>query len=136
MKNILMPGVALATVGLLSGCGSGPDPDESRNFSTTSRATSCCGQTHTGQTWFFATCEAPDPTVGSLVYVLRTQPAEEAVLLCYRTTGRGDLELASARRISHDLKIWNFGGKGLTPEAIQRAIKRENDLKKEDTKKD
>lgn len=136
MKTLVMAVIAIPALSVLSGCGSGPDADESRNFSTISRATDGSHPSPAGPAWILTTTESADPTVGSLVYVLKTDPVEEAVLLCYRNTGRGDLQLVSARRITYDLKLWNVGGKGLKPEEIKQAIDRENAQRKEDSKKD
>lgn len=65
-----------------------------------------------------------DPAFGSLVYILKSDPPEEAELVCYRNTGKGDLELVSARRITWDLKAWNVGGKGLSPEKLKKEMER------------
>lgn len=138
MKILLTALVALPALSALSGCSAGPDSDETRSYSNLSRAHACCGESHAGPAWILTTIESADPNVGSLVYVLKTDPVDEAVLVCYRNTGKGkgDLELVSARRITYDLKIWNLGGKGLAPEEIKRAIERDNALRKEDNKKD
>jgi hypothetical protein len=82
-----------------------------------------------------ATPSSSDAGLGSLVYVLKTDPIEDAALVCYRNTGKGDLELVSARRITYDLKVWNMGGaKGSrTPESIRDEIeKAEKDRKEHD----
>lgn len=80
-----------------------------------------------------ATPSSTDAGLGALVYVLKTEPAEDAELLCYHNSGKGDLELVSARRIAYDLKIWKHGIKGMTPEEIRDKLKKdEEERKKED----
>lgn len=83
-----------------------------------------------------ATPSSSDAGLGSLVYVLKTEPAEDAALVCYRNTGKGDMELVSARRISYDLKVWNMGGAkgGPSPEKIRDDIKKAEEDRKDHDK--
>jgi len=57
-----------------------------------------------------------------LVYVLRSDPIEDASLMVYSTTGKGDLELKSVRRITWDMKIFSMGGNGKTPADIKKEV--------------
>jgi hypothetical protein len=77
-----------------------------------------------------ATPSSTDAQLGQMVYVLRTEPIEDAALVCYRNTGKGDLELVSARRISYDMKVWNHGSKGLTPQEIRKQLEVDKDKDK------
>ena len=81
-----------------------------------------------------ATPSSTDAGLGSLVYVLKTEPSEDAALICYRNTGKGDMELVSARRIAYDLKVWNMGTKGMSPEKIKDEIEKADRERKEHDK--
>lgn len=92
-----------------------------------------------GSSMIMATPSSSDAGLGSLVYVLKTEPAEDAALVCYRNTGKGDMELVSARRITWDLKVWNMGGpkpgSPTSPEKIQAEIEKA-DKDRRDKEKD
>lgn len=68
-----------------------------------------------------------------LIYVLKTDPAEDTQLAVYKVDTDGSkLKLASSRRVTYDLKLWNLGSEGMTPEEIKRKLKEEEDKRKKD----
>jgi hypothetical protein len=55
-----------------------------------------------------------------IVYILKSEPAEDAALMVYTTTGKGDLELKSVRRITWDMKVFSMGGVGKSPQDLKK----------------
>lgn len=63
-----------------------------------------------------------------LIYVMKTSPAEDTQLAVYKVDTDGTkLKLASSRRVTFDLKLWNHGSEGMTPEEIKKKLKEKED---------
>lgn len=74
--------------------------------------------------------------LGSLVYVLKTSPPEDATLAVYSVKGGRQIELVAARRIVWDLKAYDFtsSGKGLSVQEAEKIIKEAEEKRKKDNK--
>mgnify|MGYP001619340140 CR=1 FL=1 len=83
-----------------------------------------------------ATPSSTSGDVGSLIYVLKTSPPEDATLTVYRVNQGKELVLIASRRIVWDLKAYDFTskGQGLSVAEAQKIIEDE-EKKKKDNKK-
>ncbi|NUN49001.1 MAG: hypothetical protein HUU15_09260 [Candidatus Brocadiae bacterium] len=85
-----------------------------------------------------ATPSSSAADLGSLVYVLKTSPPEDATLTVYKVDQGKRLLLIASRRIVWDLKAFDFTseGKGLSVDEAKRAIEKfEKEQKEREGKK-
>jgi hypothetical protein len=75
--------------------------------------------------------------LGSMIYVLKTSPPEDATLAVYRVNQGKEIILIAARRIVWDLKAYDFSsqGKGLSVREAQKIIEEEEEKRKKEDKK-
>ncbi len=80
-----------------------------------------------------ATPSSSSADVGSLVYVLKTSPPEDATLTVYKVDQGKTLVLIASRRIVWDLKAYDFSsnGKGLSVQDAQKEIEEAERKRKE-----
>lgn len=80
-----------------------------------------------------ATPSSSSADVGSLIYILKTSPPEDATLTVYKVEQGKQLILIAIRKIVWDLKgyDWNSNGKGLSVEDAKKAIEEEEKKRKD-----
>lgn len=86
-----------------------------------------------GGSLVLATPSSTSGDVGSLIYILKTSPPEDATLTVYRVNQGKELTLIASRRIVWDLKAYDFTsqGKGLSVAEAQKIIEEEEKKKKD-----
>jgi hypothetical protein len=85
-----------------------------------------------------ATPSSSAADLGSLIYVLKTSPPEDATLTVYKVEQNKRLVLIASRRIVWDIKAFDFSseGKGLSVDEAKKAIEDfERKQKEKDQKK-
>ncbi|MCE9582864.1 MAG: hypothetical protein K8T20_10250 [Planctomycetes bacterium] len=80
-----------------------------------------------------ATPSSSSADLGALIYILKTQPPEDATLSVYKVEQGKTLTLIAVRRVVWDLKAYDFSsnGKGLSVEEAQKAIEEAERKRKE-----